>query len=77
MRAAKSRPQIAEPKRRALTPAETAERLRLSNRDLARLRHRGEGPAFVTLSRKTVRYLRSSVDEWEARHTAWNGDRTA
>ncbi|TFC52841.1 AlpA family transcriptional regulator [Cryobacterium sp. LW097] len=57
--------------------AETAERLRLSSRDLARLRHRGEGPAFVALSRKTVRYLRSSVDEWEARHTAWDGDRPA
>ena len=77
MRVAKKRPQVAEPKRRALTPAETAERLRLSSRDLARLRHRGEGPAFVALSRKTVRYLQSSVDEWEARHTAWNGNHTA
>lgn len=77
MGVAKSRPQVAEPKRRALTPAETAEQLRLSSRDLARLRHRGEGPAFVALSRKTVRYLRSSVDEWEAQHTAWDGDRPA
>ena len=74
MRVAKSRPQVAEPRRRALTPSETAERLRLSSRDLARLRHRGEGPDFVALSRKTVRYLRSSVDEWEAQHTAWDDD---
>jgi hypothetical protein len=77
MGVAKSRQPVAEPTRRALTPAETAEQLRLSSLDLARLRHRGEGPAFVALSRKTVRYLRSSVDKWEARDTPWNGDQPA
>lgn len=63
------RPAIAEPKRRALTPDETAARLGLTTKELLQLRHRGEGPTFVALTRSSVRYLRSSVDEWAARPT--------
>lgn len=59
------RPSVAEPRRRALTPDETAARLRLTIAELASLREQGEAPAFVVLTRSSVRYLRSSVDEWE------------
>lgn len=69
MPVATRRPAVAEPKRRALTPVETAARLGLTTKELARLRHRGEGPTFVALTRNSVRYLRSSVDEWAARRT--------
>ena len=72
MAVTRRRPPIADPQRRALTPAEAGERLGLSSKELARLRGLGEGPAFVTLTQKSVRYLRSSVDDWEAQLTAWN-----
>ena len=77
MGVANRRPTIAEPQRRALTPAETAERLGLSSKELARLRDRGEGPAFVTFTQKSVRYLRSSVDDWEVQNTTWDGELSA
>jgi predicted DNA-binding transcriptional regulator AlpA len=60
------RPAIADPKRRALTPAETAAQLGITTDDLRLLRQRGDGPTFVALTRKSVRYLQSSVDEWDA-----------
>jgi predicted DNA-binding transcriptional regulator AlpA len=65
MRVTTHRPATTDPKRRALTPAETAARLGLTTDDLRILRQRGGGPTFVALTRKSVRYLRSSVDEWE------------
>ena len=61
------RPAVAEPRRRALTPDETAARLGLTTKELLHLRHRGEGPTFVALTRSSVRYLGASVDEWAAR----------
>ena len=61
------RPAVAEPKRRALTPDETATRLGLTTRQLLQLRQNGGGPTFVALTRSSIRYLRSSVDEWAAR----------
>lgn len=66
MRVVTRRPAIADPKRRALTPSETAARLGLTTDDLRLLRQRGSGPTFVALTRKSVRYLRSSVDAWDA-----------
>ncbi len=39
-----------------LTPHEAAERLRVTARVLERWRSTGEGPQFVRLSRKSIRY---------------------
>jgi predicted DNA-binding transcriptional regulator AlpA len=61
------RPTVAEPRRRALTPNETAAHTGLTTKELASLRQRGEGPMFIALTRNSIRYLRSSVDEWAAR----------
>jgi hypothetical protein len=69
MRAVGGRPTIADPKRRALTPSETATRLGVTTDDLRSLRQHGGGPAFVTLTRKSVRYLRASVENWEPRES--------
>jgi hypothetical protein len=61
-------PAVADLKRRTLTPSETAARLGLTTDELRLLRQRGGGPMFVVLTRKSVRYLRSSVDDWDAQN---------
>ena len=61
------RPTVADPKRRALTPTETATRLGLTTQQLRHLRHGGDGPTYVTLTRSSIRYLQSSVEAWAAR----------
>lgn len=66
------RPVVAEPKRRALTPDETATRLGVTRNDLRQLRRLGSGPTFVALTRSSVRYLRTSVDEWAAQEEVSN-----
>lgn len=47
------RPTVADPKRRVLTPNETATRL---GQTTQQLRYRGDGPTFVTLTRSSIRY---------------------
>jgi predicted DNA-binding transcriptional regulator AlpA len=64
------RPSVPEPRRRALTPAETAAQLGLSVQQLAALRHRGDGPLFMVLSARSIRYDVASVDEWKQRSSA-------
>ena len=51
--------------RRFLTPGELAEEWATSTRSLARLRAKGEGPAYHRLAGR-IRYARSDVDEWMA-----------
>ncbi|WP_353962555.1 helix-turn-helix domain-containing protein [Streptomyces sp. NBC_00006] len=46
-----------------MTPAETAEYLRVSSFTLRNWRYQGEGPPFVKLG-KCVRYLASDVRDW-------------
>lgn len=46
-----------------ITPAELAERLRVSVAHLANWRYRGVGPKFVKMG-KLVRYQESAVEEW-------------
>jgi hypothetical protein len=45
-----------------LTSAETAQRLGVSSKALERWRGTGAGPAFVRLSRKTIRYRAEHVE---------------
>ena len=55
---------IAEPRRRALAPAETAARLGVTVGELARLRRQGKGPEYVSLNARTIRYIAGSVAEF-------------
>jgi predicted DNA-binding transcriptional regulator AlpA len=51
---------------RSYTPDETAIETGLTLDELRRMRENGQGPAYVTIGKRTVRYLRSDVDEWKA-----------
>lgn len=49
-----------------LTADEAAAILGTNARQLAQWRYRGEGPPFVKVSHKTIRYRESDVNEWIA-----------
>ncbi|MFF1571330.1 helix-turn-helix transcriptional regulator [Leifsonia sp. NPDC058292] len=50
------------------TPEETAAAAGLTLDELRRMRENGQGPAYVTIGKRTVRYIRSDADEWKAAH---------
>lgn len=54
------------PQLRSVSPDEAAAEAGLTLEELRRLRERGEGPAYVTFGRRTVRYLCGDVDAWKA-----------
>lgn len=47
-----------------LTPRELAKQLNVTVQDLSRLRREGKGPAYVRITKRTVRYLSAEVAEW-------------
>jgi predicted DNA-binding transcriptional regulator AlpA len=47
-----------------LNPAEVSKWTGLSLGALAQLRYKGQGPKFIKLTPKTVRYLRGDVERW-------------
>lgn len=47
-----------------LTEAEAAERLGFTPRFLQNRRYRGDGPAFVRVSARAVRYRPEDLEEW-------------
>ncbi len=47
-----------------LTPAEAAQRMRVTDRVLERWRSNGEGPRYVRLSRKSIRYRIEDLDSF-------------
>jgi hypothetical protein len=49
-----------------ITPAQAADLLRVRAKVLERWRGTGEGPAFVRLSSKTIRYRREDIDAFVA-----------
>lgn len=49
---------------RSYTPDEAAAETGLTLDELRRLRERGEGPAYVTMGKRTVRYIRVDVEQW-------------
>ncbi|MEE2524376.1 helix-turn-helix transcriptional regulator [Pseudarthrobacter sp. J47] len=53
-----------------LTPGELAAQLGVDVRDLKRLRDEGRGPAYITLTPRTIRYLSSEVADWLSDDTA-------
>jgi predicted DNA-binding transcriptional regulator AlpA len=52
-----------------LTEAETAPVVRLSPKTLANMRSRGEGPPYVRISNRAIRYSRRQVERWVADRT--------
>jgi hypothetical protein len=50
-----------------LTPAETAQRLRVSLSWLAKARMRGDGPPFIKLGR-AIRYSEAALLQWMKAH---------
>lgn len=50
-----------------LKPAEVAKRLNVSNRTLTTWRERGQGPAFLDMGPRTVRYTEADVKAYEDR----------
>ena len=49
---------------RSYTPEETAAKTGLTLEELRRLRENDQGPAYVTIGKRTIRYLHSDVREW-------------
>jgi predicted site-specific integrase-resolvase len=47
-----------------MTPAAVADRLGVNTKMLERWRGTGEGPPFVRLTRKTLRYRAADVDDF-------------
>jgi len=47
-----------------LTPGELAAQLGVDVHQLKRLRDQGRGPAYITLTPRTIRYLSSEVADW-------------
>lgn len=52
------------PRALLLTEAETARLIGFSTRTLQKWRMIGEGPRFVRVTARAVRYRRSDIDEW-------------
>ena len=59
-------PQPAKQPGDILTPAELAAEYRLAERTLANWRARGEGPRFLKLGKRAVRYRRADIEAFIA-----------
>ena len=57
-------PALEVPESVLLTERQVAQRLHVSTSLVRKLRHNGEGPAFVRPGRKLVRYLGADVEAW-------------
>ncbi|XHC90783.1 DNA-binding protein (plasmid) [Leifsonia sp. P73] len=49
---------------RSYTPDEAAAQTGLTLEELRRMRESGQGPAFVAVSKRTIRYLGPDVEKW-------------
>lgn len=52
---------------RSYTPDEAAAQTGLTLEELRRMRESGQGPAFVAVSKRTIRYLGPDVEKWRER----------
>lgn len=50
---------------RSYTPDELSAETGLTVDELRHMRKRGEGPAYIRVGKRTVRYMRIDIDEWE------------
>jgi hypothetical protein len=53
---------------RSYTPAETAIAIGLTLDELRRMRENGQGPAYVTIGKRTFRYILDDVEVWRSQH---------
>jgi hypothetical protein len=53
----------------ALTPEAVAGELGIKPSALAKMRERGQGPAYTRVGHRTVRYARTDVDDWKKART--------
>ncbi|XOQ63882.1 MAG: helix-turn-helix domain-containing protein [Bifidobacterium crudilactis] len=53
-----------DPNEDLLKPVEVAAILRISDRTLAKWRHRNKGPVYIRLGYNRVVYRRSEIDRW-------------
>lgn len=60
-----------------VTEVEIAPVVGLSPKTLSNMRSRGEGPPYVRISGRAIRYSRRAVDAWIDEHTVMPGDRLA
>ncbi|MCU1416166.1 helix-turn-helix transcriptional regulator [Leifsonia sp. NPDC058292] len=51
---------------RSYTPEQAATATGLTLDDLRRMRETGQGPAYVTIGKRTIRYIRNDLDQWTA-----------
>ncbi|MGP5049117.1 helix-turn-helix transcriptional regulator [Glutamicibacter ardleyensis] len=58
-----------EPSFALLTPSELGERFGMTKEALAQMRYRGNGPRFIKLGGKQVRYRESDVQAWLEQRT--------
>lgn len=49
---------------RSYTPDEAAAETGLTLDELRRLREGGQGPAYIAVGKRTIRYFRIDIDEW-------------
>ena len=47
-----------------LTPEQAGQILSMSSHSLAQMRYVGNGPAYVKISAKTIRYRRTDLEAW-------------
>ena len=47
-----------------LSPREAAPLVRLAESTLAKMRQRGDGPAYIQISKRRVAYRLSAIDSW-------------
>ena len=52
-----------------LTPKQAGEILRMSSHSLAQMRYLGNGPVYIKISAKTIRYRRADLESWIEAHT--------
>lgn len=60
------------PADRLLSPADTADFLGLTERQLQQMRRRGGGPPFVLVAHKTIRYSSAALRQWVESRTCAN-----
>ena len=65
-------PDLLEDPAPLLTPAEAADRLAVSAKTLERWRSTGDGPPYIALGRRLVRYRRADVDAFVRRQKTAN-----
>ena len=55
---------------RLLLPPEAAERLRLTSRALENWRNKGDGPPYIRISHRCVRYRLGTLNDWLSKRTS-------